>query len=97
MTPDRCAQSVQHAVKHRGGALNLVVPTSVGEATFIRDPAELSPELMSRALTDLAGREQAASRAAAIASTNGRAGCLVFDIAGTSLRRRDNRRHCYRR
>jgi 2-epi-5-epi-valiolone synthase len=42
--------AMQSSVAHRGGALNLVVPTSVGEATFLRDASDVPPSALRAAL-----------------------------------------------
>ena len=52
-TPAILAEAVTSTVAHRGGRLNLVVPTGIGQATFLRDPGDLSPALMDRALRRL--------------------------------------------
>ncbi len=52
-TPVVLAEAVRSTVAHRGGRLNLVIPTGIGDATFLRDAADLSPALLHRALRRL--------------------------------------------
>jgi 3-dehydroquinate synthetase len=40
-----CRQAIANAMLHRGGSVNLVVPTTVGEGSFIADPDVLIPLL----------------------------------------------------
>lgn len=53
LEPGLVRQGVEAAVAHRGGSLNLVVPTSAGTATFIEDPGGLAPSLVAAALQRL--------------------------------------------
>jgi 3-dehydroquinate synthase len=46
VTDDSIAEALDAAVRHRAGALNLVVPTRVGEATFMSDVADVAPAAM---------------------------------------------------
>jgi 3-dehydroquinate synthase len=54
LTLDRCRQALDEAVLHRGGAVNLVAPTAIGEATFIERREEVTSELLEQALARLA-------------------------------------------
>jgi 3-dehydroquinate synthase len=45
-----CRASVRACVLHRGGELNLVVPTAVGRAGFLRAPSDLPEEVLARSL-----------------------------------------------
>lgn len=54
LTLDRCRQGLDEAVLHRGGAVNLVAPTAIGEATFIERREEVTSELLEQALARLA-------------------------------------------
>ena len=50
-----CRRAVQSVVLHRGGRLNLVVPTTIGTADFVRDPAVVTDEVLERGLRRLRG------------------------------------------
>jgi len=47
-------EAIEAAIRHRDGAVNLVVPTAIGAATFIDRPA-LEPGLLARAIARLRG------------------------------------------
>jgi 3-dehydroquinate synthase len=50
-----CRRAVRSVVLHRGGRLNLVVPTAIGSADFVRDPAIITDEVLERGLRRLRG------------------------------------------
>lgn len=54
LTLDRCEDSLRQAALHRGGRANLVLPTSLGRATFIN---ALDRGVLGSALLDLRGLE----------------------------------------
>ena len=45
-----CRMSVRACALHRGGELNLVVPTAIGRAGFLRAPSDLPEEALARGL-----------------------------------------------
>jgi 3-dehydroquinate synthase len=55
---DFCRAALTEACRHRGGAMNLVVPTSVGHSTFLRGREQLPDELLKEALSLLSSRAQ---------------------------------------
>jgi 3-dehydroquinate synthase len=55
LTQERCESALGDAARHRGGCVNLVVPTEIGRADFLRHSGEISPSLLKRALGSLAG------------------------------------------
>lgn len=59
LTPERCRQSIADAVQHRGGDLNLVVPTGIGDCTFLQRD-DVGDDVLAAALADVAGRERLA-------------------------------------
>ena len=48
-----CRRALQSAALHRGGRLNLVVPTAIGSADFVRDPAVVTDEILERGIRRL--------------------------------------------
>lgn len=52
---DLCRSAIHSAVLHRGGHLNLVVPTAIGRAGFIREPAGLPDNVLARGIDELHG------------------------------------------
>jgi 2-epi-5-epi-valiolone synthase len=53
-TPDVLFEAMHSTTAHRDGALNLVVPTTIGKATFVRDPLDIPGEVVDRALARFA-------------------------------------------
>jgi 3-dehydroquinate synthase len=53
---DLCQGALAEACRHRGGAMNLVVPATIGGAVFLRRREQLPEEVLERALTSLAER-----------------------------------------
>jgi 3-dehydroquinate synthase len=49
-TVETALEAISATVLHRDGALNLVVPTGIGSATFIRTPAEIPRDALMAAL-----------------------------------------------
>lgn len=49
-----CREAICHAVAHRAGALNLVVPTSIGTASFLRSPRRVSADILEISIEKLA-------------------------------------------
>lgn len=62
LTPELCREALREAARHRGGALNLVLPVEIGEASFLERPEDLPPEALDAAIDRLA-REAAAESA----------------------------------
>ncbi len=58
LTADLCRAALEKAAAHRAGRMNLVVPTGIGEAAFLRDRTELPNDVVEGALADLAWRAQ---------------------------------------
>jgi 3-dehydroquinate synthetase len=54
-----CRAALTEACRHRGGSINLVVPTAVGQATFLRRREELADGVLAEALERIAAREDA--------------------------------------
>ena len=54
-----CCAALTEACRHRGGSINLVVPTAVGQATFLRRREELADGVLAEALERIAAREDA--------------------------------------
>ncbi len=52
MTPQVLFPAVEEARKHQGGNFNLVVPTSIGQATFLQDVSEHDLQKALKALGD---------------------------------------------
>ncbi|HEU4557808.1 MAG TPA: ROK family protein [Longimicrobium sp.] len=76
-----CARAVEEVRLHRGGALNLVVPTGIGTAAFVEQAAALPPRAVRSALAWVNRRTvRVAVPAGALCD------CLVFDVGGTRLR-----------
>jgi 2-epi-5-epi-valiolone synthase len=53
LTVENCAQSLGEIEAHRGGRLNLVVPTGIGSTQFITEKHSLPSSVLQRALRDL--------------------------------------------
>jgi len=81
LTEHMCMSAFEDTMRHRGGAVNLVVPTEIGRATFIEQSEEVSIPALKSALRWLAHETRQTTAVAALS-----AGCLVFDVGGTSLR-----------
>lgn len=50
LTVELCQQAVAEAARHRGGKLNLPVPTAIGEAVFVGAPTDLPVSLLADSL-----------------------------------------------
>jgi 3-dehydroquinate synthetase len=50
---ERMWQSLDSIVLRRGGKLNLVIPTDIGRAEFLRDKGDLQKEVLNEAITNL--------------------------------------------
>lgn len=55
-------KSLRHVELHRGMKLNLVVPTGIGSATFIREKRAISEELLAKACEGLRAFRSSAAR-----------------------------------
>ncbi len=55
LTQGLCEDALDHAVRHRGGMLNLVVPSFVGGATFVARREDVGATLLGRAIAGLIG------------------------------------------
>jgi 3-dehydroquinate synthetase/predicted NBD/HSP70 family sugar kinase len=86
VTPELCALATHAARLHRGGAVNLVLPTRVGGGTFVESEDDLPLGLFDAALDELRELEMHARRASVVAPRAPARACLVFDIGGTTLR-----------
>lgn len=53
-TMEVALEAIAATVPHRDGALNLVVPTGIGRATFVRNPAEISRRVLAAAIERVA-------------------------------------------
>jgi 3-dehydroquinate synthetase/predicted NBD/HSP70 family sugar kinase len=95
LTPELCRHAMIDAARHRGGSVNLVLPTQLGGVRFIKDAAEIPDAVLERALESLA-KSPIASRSTLngavkslgfhSAPETDSACCLVLDIGGTSIR-----------
>jgi 3-dehydroquinate synthetase len=56
LTPSLCREALHEATRHRGGALNLVLPVAIGKATFLESAADLPHLVLERAIQRLAQR-----------------------------------------
>jgi 3-dehydroquinate synthetase/predicted NBD/HSP70 family sugar kinase len=65
---------------HRGGCVNLVLPVTIGSATFVENQELLKSAIVRAALQDLNSWERP------IVAVQRRNSCLVFDVGGTKLR-----------
>jgi 2-epi-5-epi-valiolone synthase len=54
LRPEALRASLPSVVRHRDGALNLVLPSGIGTATFLKDLRELSLNLLTEVVQDLA-------------------------------------------
>jgi 3-dehydroquinate synthetase/predicted NBD/HSP70 family sugar kinase len=81
LTEQLCVTAIEEALRHRAGALNLVIPTTIGQATFLERPAELPTSVIASAIRWLEQRTLSTARCNALPTA-----CLVFDIGGTNLR-----------
>ena len=50
LTDEVCFDSLEKAALHRGGDINLVVPTDIGEATFVKNDSESLREIVSEGI-----------------------------------------------
>jgi 3-dehydroquinate synthase len=57
-TLDALLAGIAGTLRHRDGALNLVVPTAIGAATVVRTPAEVPPRVLAAALDRVAARSE---------------------------------------
>ena len=55
LTVERCEMAVQEATRHRGGELNLVVPTGIGESTFLQQE-DIRMGLLEESMEDVRKR-----------------------------------------
>jgi 3-dehydroquinate synthetase/nucleoside-diphosphate-sugar epimerase len=62
LTVERCENSLIEAARHRGGCVNLVVPTAAGRAAFLRHRTEIPKSLLKRGITLLADAERGGKR-----------------------------------
>ena len=53
LSPSFCLQSIAETTRHRGGKLNLFLPTGIGTSRELTDGVMLPPRLLSRALSRL--------------------------------------------
>ena len=55
-TASSAADAVEVTRAHRGGSLNLVVPTTIGEGTFVVDAESVPPDMLAAAIEGLRAR-----------------------------------------
>jgi 2-epi-5-epi-valiolone synthase len=79
LSDDLLDRAVSESIKHRGGTLNLVVPTDIGKATIVTDPSDCPMMILRQARDELATRRPPVLRARS-------RGSLVYDIGGTNVR-----------
>jgi 3-dehydroquinate synthase len=63
LTPELCREALREAARHRGGAVNFVLPVEIGSATFLERLDDLPSGLLEGAIERLA-REAAVDEAA---------------------------------
>lgn len=85
LTNELLDRAVAESAAHRGGCLNLVLPTGPGTSEFLARSADLPVPLLRRARDDLA-RLDGTRRVLAPRVHCGAAPCLVFDVGGTRIR-----------
>jgi 3-dehydroquinate synthetase/predicted NBD/HSP70 family sugar kinase len=81
LTRQLCLSAFEDTMKHRGGAVNLVVPTAIGKAFFLEQSQEVSAPALRDGLRWLSGHQRGRSR-----RLHAQGRCLVFDIGGTTIR-----------
>lgn len=95
LTSDLCRHAMHDAARHRGGSVNLVLPTRLGGVRFVKESSEIPDAALERALQCLEEIPVAARPAmngqankSSIAAPHQRTGVcrLVLDIGGTSIR-----------
>jgi 3-dehydroquinate synthetase/predicted NBD/HSP70 family sugar kinase len=88
MTEQLCATAIEEAMRHRGGAINLVLLTGIGRPTFLERAKDLSDSVLKSSICWLANHSQSYPRAEQRRlKSNKRSGdSLVFDVGGTNLR-----------
>jgi 3-dehydroquinate synthase len=64
LTTDLCLRALRDAKEHRGGNINLVIPTAVGDCGFVRSLGEISESLLRAALARLCGAAEEMRRRA---------------------------------
>lgn len=79
LSDDLLHAAVRDSAAHRGGHLNLVVPTAIGRCGFLERAADLPADLLRRARDEGAAPAPPRVRVA-------EPGCVVFDVGGTRLR-----------
>ena len=57
-TIDAAERGLEVTVAHRGGDLNLVVPSALGKGTFVVDRDDVTPELLERSIERLRARSE---------------------------------------
>lgn len=62
LTPTLCFHSLKETVRHRGGKLNLVVPTAIGQALFCEHVEDLSTLDITRAIGTLEAAQAKSGR-----------------------------------
>jgi 2-epi-5-epi-valiolone synthase len=88
MTEPLCLTAMEEAMRHRGGAVNLVLLTGIGHPTFLERANELSASTLKSSISWLAKQSQSYCRAEQkkLKSNKRFRDCLVFDVGGTNLR-----------
>jgi 3-dehydroquinate synthetase len=51
-----CHEALTEAARHRGGSMNLVVPTAIGRTMFLKRPAEVPEQVLAEAVASLSAR-----------------------------------------
>ncbi|EYF01007.1 sedoheptulose 7-phosphate cyclase [Chondromyces apiculatus] len=54
LTSELCREALREAARHRGSALNLVLPVAIGKASFLERVEDLPPEALDAAVARLA-------------------------------------------
>jgi 3-dehydroquinate synthetase/predicted NBD/HSP70 family sugar kinase len=83
-----CMAAMEEAIRHRGGAVNLVLLTGIGQPTFLERADELSDSTLKSSIKWLAKHSRSHCRAEQkkFKSNKRFRDCLVFDVGGTNLR-----------
>ena len=81
VTKKRVLHAFDEATRHRNGALNLVLPTDIGRATFVKSKSEISDGSLDR----VTAKVGTTANHVGVHSSHPQV-CLAFDIGGTNLR-----------
>ena len=81
LTESLCESALNESAAHRGGRINLILPTRIGTATVLEKRQDLPRDILKSALESITISTPSISLEA-----KKRKLCLVFDIGGSKLR-----------